>query len=320
MWKRAVCLSCVLLACSIASAQYGSSFDALTASPGGTVLTGQDGYFLPNGPPNDTDFLVYTYAANGLGLPANPSGGTQFIAAIGQAGGTFGRAQRLSNFTPTGTWTIATDIAATFIGTLPSAQNIGSLSINEGVPGVFSLIQLARWVNPTTADAWNADYVWWTGAGAQVTEQVPDPNFQNLAVDHWYRWSTTFSLDTDQVLEVRLTDLTTGDVFVHEPVDRFIRAGANPDHHRFFAGGSVLGNTLAYDNISITPEEECVPCDMNCDGAINALDIEPFIGLLFNGDDPCCGNRGDIGSAGDVNLDGSIDALDIEGFINCLFP
>ena len=36
--------------------------------------------------------------------------------------------------------------------------------------------------------------------------------------------------------------------------------------------------------------------------------------------DPCCGDRGDIGSSGDVNLDGSIDAEDIEGFINCLFP
>ena len=62
------------------------------------------------------------------------------------------------------------------------------------------------------------------------------------------------------------------------------------------------------------------PCDMNCDDDINALDIEFFIGLLFDGDEPCCGNRGDIGSSGDVNRDGRIDAADIEGFINCLFP
>ena len=64
----------------------------------------------------------------------------------------------------------------------------------------------------------------------------------------------------------------------------------------------------------------CEPCDMNCDTDINALDIEFFIDLLFNGTDPCCGDRGDIGSSGDINLDGSIDAADIEGFINCLFP
>ncbi len=50
------------------------------------------------------------------------------------------------------------------------------------------------------------------------------------------------------------------------------------------------------------------------------MDIEFFIDLLFNGTDPCCGNRGEVGSSGDVNGDGSIDAADIEGFINCLFP
>ena len=90
-------------------------------------------------------------------------------------------------------------------------------------------------------------------------------------------------------------------------------------------GGPTTG--VFYDDVQLFEVDVstcdgpvCVPCDMNCDLAINALDIEPFIGLLFNGDDPCCGNRGDIGSTGDVNLDGSIDALDIEGFINCLFP
>ena len=53
--------------------------------------------------------------------------------------------------------------------------------------------------------------------------------------------------------------------------------------------------------------------DPNCDGAINALDIEDFIDLLFNGGLPCntC--------TGDTNADGTIDALDIEPFLNCLF-
>ncbi len=59
----------------------------------------------------------------------------------------------------------------------------------------------------------------------------------------------------------------------------------------------------------------CDPCDMNCDGDVNALDIEPFLELLFGPNpDPCdtC--------TGDVNGDGNIDALDIEPFLNCLFP
>ncbi|MCH7870085.1 MAG: hypothetical protein IID33_00130 [Planctomycetes bacterium] len=53
---------------------------------------------------------------------------------------------------------------------------------------------------------------------------------------------------------------------------------------------------------------------MNCDGTVDASDIEDFIDLLFNGAEPCntC--------TGDTNADGAINALDIEPFLNCLFP
>ena len=58
----------------------------------------------------------------------------------------------------------------------------------------------------------------------------------------------------------------------------------------------------------------CDPCDMNCDGEVNAFDIEPFLDLLFGAGQPCdtC--------TGDVNGDGVIDAFDIEPFLECLFP
>ena len=54
------------------------------------------------------------------------------------------------------------------------------------------------------------------------------------------------------------------------------------------------------------------PCDMNCDGVVNALDIEFFINLLFNGATPCAP------CTGATNGDGVVDAADIEGFIDCL--
>ena len=59
--------------------------------------------------------------------------------------------------------------------------------------------------------------------------------------------------------------------------------------------------------------------DVNCDGVINALDIEPFLVALFEpnqypGRYPDC----DITLA-DINGDGSIDALDIEPFLWLLF-
>ena len=66
--------------------------------------------------------------------------------------------------------------------------------------------------------------------------------------------------------------------------------------------------------VLISADGGCDPCDMNCDGTINASDIEFFIDILFNGATPCdtC--------TGDTNGDGMVDAGDIEGFINCLFP
>ena len=60
--------------------------------------------------------------------------------------------------------------------------------------------------------------------------------------------------------------------------------------------------------------------DLNCDGEINAFDIEPFLLALFQPDlyplqYPDC----DINNA-DINGDGAIDAFDIEPFLGLLFP
>ncbi len=41
------------------------------------------------------------------------------------------------------------------------------------------------------------------------------------------------------------------------------------------------------------------PCDVNCDGPVNALDIEPFLDLLFDPSAAACSP-----CAGDVNGDG----------------
>ncbi len=57
----------------------------------------------------------------------------------------------------------------------------------------------------------------------------------------------------------------------------------------------------------------CDPCDANCDGAVDAFDIEPFIDVLVNPNPMPCSS-----CAGDANGDMVVDAFDIEPFINCL--
>jgi hypothetical protein len=54
----------------------------------------------------------------------------------------------------------------------------------------------------------------------------------------------------------------------------------------------------------------CHRADTNCDGLVDAFDIEPFIYAL--GGQPCAH------CAGDINGDGVLDAFDIEPFIDCL--
>ena len=66
---------------------------------------------------------------------------------------------------------------------------------------------------------------------------------------------------------------------------------------------------------------ECDVCDMDCDGDVDAFDIEPFLALLFDENlPPCCGTRGTPPFTGDTDGDGDIDAFDIEPFLSCLFP
>ena len=84
------------------------------------------------------------------------------------------------------------------------------------------------------------------------------------------------------------------------------------DSGQIAARGFDVGNRV-FVQLLLTPVGGCEACDMNCDGAIDALDIEPFLDLLFGGGNPCGA------CTGDVNGDGEINASDIEPFLACLF-
>ena len=73
-------------------------------------------------------------------------------------------------------------------------------------------------------------------------------------------------------------------------------------------------SVMYYDNFVMTREPDCDPCDMDCDGDINAFDIEPFLGLLFDPNAKPCDT-----CTGDADRNGTVDAFDIEPFLECLF-
>ena len=88
-----------------------------------------------------------------------------------------------------------------------------------------------------------------------------------------------------------------------------------------YAGGNFYfsGDTKSFHIAKWAPIE-LPPGDLNCDGLVDILDIDPFILALFDRAGyaqryPDC----DINLA-DLNGDGVVDAFDIEPFIQLLFP
>lgn len=253
----AVAAALVAAVVPTAGAQYMSDFESLTASAAGTLLTGQDGYYVPVA--GSLDYNVYTYAGNALAISQNPVGGNQFVAGVST--GTFARAQRTISYgAGTGVWTAGVDICAVYGGAATPTNNIGSLSLQPSGAAKY-FIALARWPTATTATSpWNADYVYFNAASAQVTASVPDPGFQGLSQNVWHRWETDFSFDSNRILEVRVRNLSTGATARHNPTEWYLFGGSAggaviPTDFRFFTGGGA-GNTLAWDNVSIRPRPQ----------------------------------------------------------------
>ena len=61
------------------------------------------------------------------------------------------------------------------------------------------------------------------------------------------------------------------------------------------------------------------PGDLNCDGQVNAFDIEPFLLAMFNPDEYAIRFPGCDINNGDIDGDGTVNAFDIEPFLVLLF-
>jgi hypothetical protein len=244
-----------------AADEFRSGFEppAYTGSPSGTSLTGQQGWYLPP-VAGTTNQNVYTYAGNTLGLPANPTGQLQFIGARAPGDGTFPRAQHNLDFSSATTWSASYDFAAHFSGTLPAVDNLSSFSLQSPSGAtVRSFIALNTWANPATATTWNAQYNVFDASGAATNNLSPGAAWNNLLVDHWYREETTFDFTLNRILEVSITDLTTGITSTAAPSNWYLTGGATPTDplpsaFRFFVGGGVgadAGNVMGWDNVLI---------------------------------------------------------------------
>lgn len=238
-----------------AFAQYSQDFEGLNGSAPGVILTGQDAYYLPDAS-GDTDFLVYTYAGNVLGIVQNPEGGAQFIAGSGPGDGgvTYARAQRNVTF-GSGVWTLWYDFCGIYTSVAPGSNNLGSFSMRQA--SNTEHINLFTWVDPNNPTAINSTYIPYDVNGTQfpIPGTPPGPAWSNLSPNHWYRCRTVIDLDQNLITEVGIRDLSGGDESVYDPTGWYLFGGAQgvmPDAIRFFGGGGTPGNTTAWDNMVVT--------------------------------------------------------------------
>jgi hypothetical protein len=264
-----VCIGVLALPLA-ATAQYSQDFEGLIAAPSGVILTGQDDYFLPNGPPGDADFMCYTYAGNSLGIVQNPQGGEQFIAGTGPGGGsTYARAQRDVTF-GFGIWEIWYDFCAIYTGAPPGSNNIGSMSMRQAGNTVH--INLLTWVDPNSPTAVNSTYVYYDANNVQspTPGTPPGPEWTNLLPNHWYRARTVCDLDQNLIIQIGIRDLSGGSETLYNPTGWYLYGGASPtaqpDGIRWFGGGSGAGNTTAWDNAFVG--QPSVPVETISWGAI----------------------------------------------------
>ena len=252
-------LALALLLPSAVYADYMTDFEGINASPGGTPLTGQDGFYIPDGT-DSVDYLAYTYAGNALGLPANPQGGDQFVAGTGPGSPTFARGQRDFAWSDRDVWTVSYDFAGNFQGDGASAQNLGSFSTQSSTTD-SGYIHLMTWADPADPVNINAFFLAFeaNGTAFPAPGASPGPEWENLDINHWYHSETVIDFATNQILEVSILDLETQQGATFSPKDWFLRGGEAgglpiPTAFRFFAGGGVAGNALGFDNFSIVPE------------------------------------------------------------------
>ena len=217
----------------------------------GVILSGQQGWINPT--PGLPDFKVYDYPSNALGFSANTLGQGQFIAGICGANQAYARTEKPVAFSANDVWTVSYLMATKFNGVVPATNNISKFSL-QPAETTKSFNATAQWPNGATPTQWHYGYEVADLAGTMTGSNVyPNTAWRFLNSNQWYRFSTTFDLDTRELLYTTITNLATGVTTAQQPDAWYLTLGSDPAAVRFFVGGTSFGNAIAVDHFSVMP-------------------------------------------------------------------
>jgi hypothetical protein len=250
--KRLLAIMAGLALCAMASADFVTGFEPpdYSGSAGGIPLTGQQGWSLPSG----VGWNVYTYSGNTYGVAQNPEGSEQFIAGRMEGNTNMARAEHTHDWTAQDVWRVTLDANGMYTGTLPAVDNLGSFSLQPSASSKYWQT-VYTWEDVNTATEWRVGYM--TAENPSAPGVFPGDAWQHLPVNHWFRLSTLFKFSTNEILEVSIKDLTSGQETVVQPTGWHLLQGtmAVPTAFRCFTGGgsgtSPAGNFTAVDNVNI---------------------------------------------------------------------
>lgn len=229
--------------------------------------SGWDGWYTPpaNLVSGSLPASVYTYGSLPNTVARDPAGagdGEKVLGLLQTPPGSVERAQHDFDFSQAAAWSVAYDL---LVGDLNHSGNsygtdyIGSfapLSTNaSGAP----FIVLDGW-DSSTSSTWGSLYYAYDANGGVLDPNGVSPGtaWTGLLQNHWYSESTAFDRNSNRILSVSITDLTTNSTTTVSPGGWYMAGGANApfgaNAFRFAGFGSA--NALLVDNVTLNAVPE----------------------------------------------------------------
>jgi hypothetical protein len=229
----------------------------------GAPPAGCDGWYTPppSVVPGTAAASVYAYnylQGSPYGFTADPAGGNNVLGLTGGSAGAVERAQHDFAFSPAGEWSVGYDLSETNLssaGNSFGADYIGSFSAWDVNKLGSAFTVLGAWENATTSSTWASTYYVYDANGNALNPNGVSPGAAWTGLDQsdWYHESAIFDENSNQIVAVAITDLTTGATTTVDPTGWYMAggAGAQAPLNAFRFAGLGQSNALLVDNVEV---------------------------------------------------------------------